>query len=180
MDLHRLLLCTPVLALAALAAIIDWRSRRIPNWITFTMVLSGFCVSALSLGPVSIGQSALGFLVGFALPLLLFLIGALGGGDVKLLAGLGAWLGPETTAKVFVLEAVIGLAIVLAQAVHQGRLRALARNSAVLAVNLAHMNDLGVEHVRQTGQSSRSVDRPLPYAVPVMLALGVLFVRSWR
>ena len=180
MTTHALLICAPLLAGVGLAAVIDFRERKIPNWITFTLILSGLILGATSTGMVSLGQSFLGLIVGFLLTLVLFLLGALGGGDVKLLAGIGAWLGPESALKVFALEAIIGLVIVLAQALQQRRMRTLFRNSAVLAVNLAHMNTLGVEHVKETGKTTRSVDRPLPYAVPVLIALVILICRSWR
>src|SRR5205809_4114311 len=125
MTTHALLICAPLLAGVGLAAVIDFRERRIPNWITFTLILSGLILSISGAGMASFGQSCLGLLVGFVLTLILFLLGALGGGDVKLLAGIGAWLGPEAALKVFALEAIIGLVIVLAQALHQRRMRTL-------------------------------------------------------
>lgn len=180
MSTHGLLVCAPVLALLTLAATVDLRSRRIPNWLTFTMILSGIAVNVSSLGPVTFAQAMLGFAAGFGLMFLLFALGAIGGGDVKLMAGIGAWMGPEVVLKVFAIAAIIGAAIVLAQAIAQRRGRILMRNSAVLAMNLAHVGDVGVDHVREIGQASRSVDRPLPYAVPVLLAMAVLIARSWR
>jgi hypothetical protein len=67
--------------------------------------------------------------------------------------------------------------IVLTQAALQGRLRILTRNSAMLAVNLLHVNEVGIEHMTLTGQSCKSVDRPLPFAVPVLAAVvGLLLV----
>ncbi len=180
MTTHGLLVCAPLLALLFWAATVDWRSRRIPNWLTFTLMLSGMAVNSTGLGPVSGIDSFLGFCVGFGLLLLLFLLGALRGGDVKLMAGVGAWMGPTTVLKVIVLETLIGAAIVLCQAIAQRRGRILLRNSAVLAMNLAHVGDVGLDHVRETGQASRSVDRPLPYAVPVLIAVAILIARSWR
>ena len=93
-------------------------------------------------------------------------------------------LSQELSTLEFVLRYAVvylGIAIiVLFQALYQGRGRILMRNSAVLAVNMAHMGDVGLDHVRETGQSSRSIDRPLPYAVPVLVAMAILFARSWR
>ena len=180
MTTHGILVCAPMLALLAWAALVDLRSRRIPNWLTFTLILSGIIVNFSFGGPITAGQALLGFLVGFGLPLVLFVLGAIGGGDVKLLAGVGAWMGPEVVLKVFAIAAIVGAVIVLFQAMVQGRGRILMRNSAVLAVNMAHLGDVGLDHVRETGQSSRSVDRPLPYAVPVLIAMAILFARSWR
>jgi prepilin peptidase CpaA len=174
------MMTVPAVAMCVCAAVTDIRDRRIPNWVTFTLVLSGLAQSVSIGGAVlTPGQAVLGLAVGFTLPFVLFALGAVGGGDVKLLAGLGAWLGPAGVFQVFVLEAVIGLVMVLSQAAAQGRLQALFRNSAVLAVNLAHVQDVGLDHVKATGQSSRSIDRPLPYAVPVLIAVLVLLAWNW-
>lgn len=167
----------PLTAMLFWAAVEDLRTRRIRNWLTFSLLLSGLAQSFTAGRTVSPGASALGLLVGFSLPLLLFLINALGGGDVKLLAALGAWIGPVPVLAVFAIEAVLGMVLVLAQAAASGRLRALVRNSAVVAINLWHLREVGVEHATETGRSCRSVDRPLPYAVPVFAAtLIVLYV----
>ena len=94
---------------------------------------------------------------------------------MKLLAGIGAWVGPMAVCQIFLAEAVIGLGIVLAQAAAAGKLRLLFRNSAAMAVNLAHVGTLGADHAEQAGRTLTSIDRPLPYAVPT-LAAAVLVV----
>lgn len=178
MSTYGLLMAAPVLGLLVWAAIVDLRSRRIPNWLTFSLVLSGIAQSFMFGGLVSPAMSLAGFAVGFAVPFPLFFLNAVGGADVKLLAGLGAWFGPIAVIQIFVLEAVIGAVLVVAQATAAGRMKVLCRNSATLAVNLAHIKQVGVDHVRATGLSSRSVDRPIPYAVPVLAAVLILIVRS--
>ncbi len=174
MSTYSLLMAAPALALLIWAAIEDLHSRRIPNWLTFTLMLSGIAQSFTHGGLVSPTMSMAGFAAGFALPFLLFFLGAIGGADVKLLAGLGAWFGPGMAIRLFLVEGVVGAVIVLVQAMVQGRLRTLLRNSAVVAINLVHVNDVGLEHTKLTGQSCRSVDRPLPYAVPVLAAMIIL------
>src|SRR5438270_12717349 len=101
----QLLSLAPLLAMLCIAAGIDWRERRIPNWLTMVMALSGIATSFLAGHVASPGQAMLGMLVGFAIPFVLFAMGALGGGDVKLLAGAGAWLGPIIIIKVFLAAA---------------------------------------------------------------------------
>jgi len=180
MTTYALMMTVPAVAMCCCAAATDIAGRKIPNWVTFTLALSGLAQSVCFSGSVlTPGQALFGLAVGFTLPFVLFALGAVGGGDVKLLAGLGAWLGALAIFQVFVLEAVVGLILVLSQAAAQGRLRALFRNSAVLAVNLAHVNDVGLDHVKATGLSSRSVDRPLPYAVPVLIAVVLLLAWNW-
>ena len=165
-----LLPLVPLFALLAWAAVEDARVRRIRNWLTLSMILTGFAHQ----GWDGATTSAAGLGAGFGLTVVLFVLGAVGGGDVKLMAGVGAWVGPGGAVAVFLAEAVIGMAIVLVQAAAAGRLRTLSRNSLVLAVNLVHVREVGVEHAKATGQSCRSVDRPLPYAVPTGLAVLLL------
>lgn len=174
---YDLLILMPMLALLAWAAVHDVRTRRIPNLLTLILALSGLVLNATPVGPVTLAQSGLGLLTGFGLTIGLFAIGAVGGGDVKLLAGIGAWLGPMNVLYIFLARAVIGMGIVLAQAAAQGRLRVLFRNTTVLVMGFAHAGETGIEHVAQAGKSSRSVDKPLPFAVPVFIATLLVVVR---
>jgi prepilin peptidase CpaA len=180
MSTYFLLMAAPALALMAWAAVEDIRSRRIPNWLTFSLILSGIAQSITAGGIIGPWQSLLGLAVGFTLTLLLFLLGAMGGGDVKLMAGVGAWFGVGVVWNVFLLAALIGGVMVIAQALVQRRTKQLLRNTAVVAINLAHVQEVGLEHTKATGQSCRSVDRPLPYAVPVLIAMLALTAMSWR
>lgn len=176
MNLGRFLPLVPLIGLLVCAAAFDLRSRRIPNWLTLGVILCGIAQSFTLFKTVTPGQACLGFLAGFTLPFVLFAMGALGGGDVKLLAGVGTWLGVAGALGVFVAAAVVGLVLVLCQALWQRRLPQLLRNSAVLVVNLVHLNEVGMEHAVATGRSCRSVDRPLPYAVPILV--GTLLVAA--
>ena len=74
MSTYGLLMAAPALALLIWAAIEDLHSRRIPNWLTFTLVLSGIAQSFTHGGLVSPGLSMGGFGVGFALPFVLFVL----------------------------------------------------------------------------------------------------------
>src|ERR1700722_17606945 len=103
-----LLNCVPLFAMLLCAAATDVRARRIPNWLTFSMILSGFGQSLLSIRTVGPTDALLGFLTGFGLTFVMFALGAVGGGDVKLLAGIGAWIGPGPTLAVFAVEAILG------------------------------------------------------------------------
>ena len=90
------------------AAIIDGLKLKVPNWITFPMILSGWAVSAMSFGWVGLGWSLVGTAVGLGLLLPLYAIGGMGAGDVKLLAGVGAWVGATDTFYAFCVTAIVG------------------------------------------------------------------------
>jgi prepilin peptidase CpaA len=164
----------PVIALLVWAAVIDLRERRIPNWLTGLLILSGLGQSFLPTHTVSLGDSVLGLFAAAIVPFVLFVLGAMGGGDVKLMAGLGTWMGPVPALLVLVVEKVIGLIIVLTQAATEGRLRALFHNSIVLTANVLHVKDIGIENVARNGKRYQSVARPLPFAVPTLCAVIVV------
>src|SRR5437773_7500617 len=110
MSTFGLLMAAPALGLVLWAAAQDLHSRRIPNWLTFSLMLSGIAQSFTGAGSrlTTPSMSLAGFAVGFTLPLILFLLGAVRGGDVKLMAGIGAWFGPGVAFGVFVIQALIG------------------------------------------------------------------------
>src|SRR5215510_10836941 len=78
----------------ALCALIDYRTKRIPNWLTMPAAILGLVYSGLAPGGMGILWSLAGLAVGLSLLLLPWLLGGGGMGDVKMLAALGAWLGP--------------------------------------------------------------------------------------
>lgn len=94
-----------------LAAVIDGLKLKVPNWITFPMIIAGWVYSA-TLSPYAgwegLMYSLVGTLVGLALLLPAYAIGGMGAGDVKLLAGVGAWVWGTTTLYAFAVSAVVG------------------------------------------------------------------------
>jgi prepilin peptidase CpaA len=101
------------------AAVIDGYKLKVPNWITFPMILSGWAVSAMSFGWQGLGWSLAGTAVGLALLLPAYAIGGMGAGDVKLLAGVGAWVGCTITLYAFCASAIIGGAIAVSMVLYR-------------------------------------------------------------
>jgi prepilin peptidase CpaA len=97
-----------VTVVLVVAAVIDGAKLKVPNWITFPLILSGWMYCFAVDGWSGLGYSLLGTLVGLALLLPAYLIGGMGAGDVKLLAGVGAWIGVTNTLYAFCLSAFIG------------------------------------------------------------------------
>ena len=184
MTTYGLVMYAPMLALLAWAAASDWSARRIPNWLTFSLALSGLAQGFVP-GAAAAGLrgAALGLLAGLALAFVYYALGAMCAGDVKLLAAVGAWLGPWGALQVFLAEAVIGAALALAQAASQGRLKSVLQNTVVLAGSMAAGGgDGGLSAVGAI--ESAAGDRPigkrwLPYSVPVLLATAVVLALRW-
>ena len=82
------------LAVTGLAGCLDWRSRRIPNWLTVPAVFAGIVVNFATAGWHGVALAFEGAGLGLALLLPFVLMRALGAGDWKLMGALGAFLGP--------------------------------------------------------------------------------------
>ena len=109
-----------VLSLGLAAAVYtDVRTRRIPNWLTAGIAAAGFGL-AFGGGVVTPVQATLGLLAGLALMMPGHVIGATGAGDVKLMAAVGAVVGPDMALRAFLYSAVAGGVFALAVAVRRG------------------------------------------------------------
>lgn len=99
------------------AAVIDGRQLRVPNWITFPMILAGWLASGVIYGWDGVQVSLWGTAIGLGLLLPAYAIGGMGAGDVKLLAGVGAWVGASQTFWAFMVSAIIGAIIAVVMVV---------------------------------------------------------------
>ena len=97
----------------------DVKSRRIPNWLTLAGMIAGLAVRA-SMGPGPLADGALGIGLGLLLAAPFFALGALGGGDAKLLMAVGAFMGPADLARASLVIALVGGLIALLQAARRG------------------------------------------------------------
>ncbi len=103
------------------AAVIDGLKLRVPNWLTFHLVLGGLLFSAWHGGWTGLSSSLQGAALGLVLMLPVYAIGGMGAGDVKLFAGVGAWVGPMVTLWAFVATAEVGGLIALGMIAWSGR-----------------------------------------------------------
>ena len=93
------------------AAVIDGYKLKVPNWLTFPMIISGWVYSAAYspfAGWEGLMYSLVGTAVGLALLMPAYAIGGMGAGDVKLLAGIGAWVWGTETLWAFAVSAIVG------------------------------------------------------------------------
>jgi prepilin peptidase CpaA len=86
----------------------DIRSRRLPNWLMGLGALAGALACGLGAGWLGLLSAVLGALVGVLLLFAPFSLRAVGGGDVKLLGAIGAFLGPVGALFALLFGAVAG------------------------------------------------------------------------
>ena len=109
-------------ALLLIAAVFDIRSRRIPNWLTLSGVIAGILLNWY-IGPPEAGVlfALAGFGTGFAVYMFLYLIRAMGAGDVKLMAAVGAIVGLQRWFGIFFVTALVGGIAALVLVLLRGR-----------------------------------------------------------
>jgi prepilin peptidase CpaA len=152
-----------VLGIGAAACVTDLRSRRIPNVLTFGASAAAVVFFGVENGWAGFGWSLAGWAVGCALFLPWFLLGGMGAGDVKLLAALGAWVGPATAIWFALYAGIAGGVFAVFVALYKGYLGNMLRNVWGL---LMFWRVMGVqphpELTLRTGKGPR-----LPYAFPI-------------
>jgi prepilin peptidase CpaA len=100
-------------------AVVDVRTRRVPNHLTLTMASAGLVLAATGSGRVGVIAACAGAATGLLLMLPGYLFGGTGGGDVKLLAAAGTLLGPAATLWAFAATLIAGGALALGVAVRR-------------------------------------------------------------
>lgn len=108
------------------AAVIDTRTRKIPNYLTASALVLGIVFRVATDGIPGLAEAGAGFAVGFGALFVLWICGGGGGGDVKLMGALGIWLGFKATLAVLVLSsgfALVATLLVAANSFIQTRLQ---------------------------------------------------------
>jgi prepilin peptidase CpaA len=116
--------------LAIAAGWTDWRSRRIPNWLTVPGLLMGIAMNSWLRGWLGTKDSLLGAGLGLLLLLPFVLIRSLGAGDWKFVGALGAFLGPQNLLTVLVLGILVNGLMALIMVIQKKRIRQTAHNMA--------------------------------------------------
>jgi prepilin peptidase CpaA len=115
---------------AAIAGFTDWRSRRIPNWLTIGGLLLGILVNSLTRGWLGAKDSLLGAGLGLVLLVPFVLMRSLGAGDWKLVGALGAFLGPSRLITVLFATVLVAGLMALILVIWKRRLGQTLRNIA--------------------------------------------------
>ena len=122
----------PMVAALCVATFTDLRSRRIPNWLSLPLMASGVAVSAFMHGWHGVMQSLGGLGLGALIFGVMFWMGGMGMGDVKLCAAIGAWVGPEQLLLALVVTGLAGGIMALVWAIFSGFTQELFRGSGEL------------------------------------------------
>jgi len=155
------------------AAIIDGKILKVPNWLTFPFILSGWLHGTLHGGAAGLGYSLLGTFVGMMLLLVLRAVGGMGAGDVKLLAGVGAWLGASTTWWAFLATAMVGGVMAAVMIATSGQWHKHWAQAHQILNEWITIRD--PEKLAEIAKARKPTMRLLPYGIPMAIGSIMYF-----
>jgi prepilin peptidase CpaA len=154
-------------SIAAVACVVDLRTRRIPNALTFGGAAAALVYRLATGGASGAADGVGGWFVGLALLLIPYALGGMGAGDVKLLAALGAWLGPADTLWLGIYTNVAAGLMALAVAIAHGYVREAWNNVWLL---LSHWRVVGLRPLPELTLAASHGPR-LAYAAPILVGM---------
>ena len=172
---------TVVLIASVVATVTDVRSFRIHNLLTLPLLISGLIYHGIVNGTTGLAGSFLGVLLGFGMLVFFFVLGGVGAGDVKFLAGIGAWLGMPNTFYVFLASSLAaGVYALILMVLHGTGVEIRVRLQIVWQRVCAVGRHLGAEERVETQvERTDRRRRVIPFAAMVAVGLIALWIISW-
>jgi len=156
--------------LVIVAAVWDVRTRRIPNWLTLPGVVLGVALNTFLFEINGLWFSLKGLGLAFCVYFVLYLLRAMGAGDVKLMAAVGAAAGWQNWLGILVLTSVAGAVAGLLLVAFKGRLRKTVGNLGIILSSLGR----GRAPYKETPELDVSSDKALRLPHGALIALGTL------
>ena len=155
------------------ASTLDLKFHKIPNGLTFSLGLMGLIFQIHQHGIAQgLTQGVSGMAVGILLLYLPFLSGGVGGGDVKLMGALGAFVGPWVAVKVFLASALFGGIFSIYKIVREGNFRKTIKQLESQLIYIFLTKQLPRERKIYPAQTSS-----IPFAVPICCGyLSIFFL----
>jgi prepilin peptidase CpaA len=161
---HQLGPLIPAVIVSVIAGVLDWRFRKIPNWLTVSGAAVGILINTTLFRWPGLKSALLGMGLGLLLLLPFVMIRSLGAGDWKLAGALGACLGPHPLLTVLMGAILVAGLMALAVVVWTGRLKQTL-------VNIAHIG-ASLFSLRLPG-GAVSLDNPHSTKIPFGVALAL-------
>jgi prepilin peptidase CpaA len=162
-------------ALAVAAGVTDWRSRRIPNWLTITGLLVGIAANAAVGGVGGLKTSLLGAGLGLLLLLPFVFLRSLGAGDWKLAGALGAFVGPGVLLDLLMGSIFVAGIMALGLVIYKRRLMETLRNIGRMLRSMLTFHMPGAEVSLDNPQSLK-----VPYGVALALTTLLYAILNWK
>jgi len=185
-----LVMCSGMIA----AAVIDWWKFKVPNKLTFPIILSGWALGlannfGLGAGDGGLFAALMGTFFGMALLLPIYAIGGMGAGDVKMTMGFGSWIGAfyglDNGALgiiwwAFAVGTIVGGFIAIIMMMVRRRYKENVQNVRAIVGDIVTFSSIG--DIATKANARRPRWQRLPYGVPLCIGfLGyLLYLYQWN
>ena len=157
------------------AAVIDGFELRVPNRLTYPFIIAGWVYSTYALGWDGLCWSLWGTCVGLMCLLPAYSIGGMGSGDVKMMAGIGAWIYGQDTMWAFGVSVVIGAVIAIGMVLAR---RGWKKHSSQFWMILGEILTIRDPNQLTVIAAERKKSMLLlPYGIPI--AIGTILYFMW-
>jgi prepilin peptidase CpaA len=172
-------------ALVLIAAVTDVRSRRIPNWLTLTGVLGGILLNSFLnvddplkwYGGYNWRAALTGMGLAFLVYFPLYLLRGMGAGDVKLMAAIGALMGPANWFAIFLLSNILGGLAAVVLLLSKGRAWRTFRNVGYMLNELAHFRPPYLRKEELDLKSPKATK--MPHGVAIAIGSLCFLAAAW-
>ena len=158
------------------AAWIDGKELRVPNKLTLPFIAAGVLAMTAIHGLAGLQTSLLGAVVGMMCLLPLYAIGGMGSGDVKMMMGMGAWLGAGVTWDAFYVSVIVGAVMALIMIATTGRWRHHWNNAVMIVGELFRVRNPWL--VAEAAAERKPNMALLPYGIPICIGSIGYFVAA--
>jgi prepilin peptidase CpaA len=166
-----------VATLTVIAALTDIRSRTIPNWLVVAGLIAGFTLNTYLQGWPGLLLAAGGFGLSLLIYLPMYLLRAMGGGDVKLMAAVGSIMGAHNWFLVFIFTSFIGGVIAIIFLLFRGILGNALRNVGYILNEMLHLRAPHTSRTDLDIASEKAVTMPHGVAIALGTSLFLVFLR---
>ncbi|GIW82449.1 MAG: prepilin peptidase [Gemmatales bacterium] len=190
----------PILFICAgmiVCAVVDWWKFKVPNVLTFPLILSGWLLGLLhdlglasylgEAGKGGIGAAVVGTFFGMALLYPMYMIGGVGGGDVKMQMAFGSWIGAFYSLESgltlwivlfsFLFAGLIGGVLGLIMMIVRGKYQENIAHLRVIFVDLVTLGK--ISKIAEAAKERRPRWHKLPYGIPLCIGfIGYLFLAA--
>jgi prepilin peptidase CpaA len=160
----KLIVLVPAVAFALIAGWMDWRTRRIPNWLTVSGLGIGILLNVWASGWLGLKASLLGAGLGLLLLLPFVFLRSLGAGDWKLAGALGAFVGWQALIDLLIGSIFVAGVMALILVIYKRRFKQTLRNIWGMLASMVTFRMPGAEV---------SLDNPQSLKVPYGVALAL-------
>lgn len=168
-DAARLGLILCVAVFTAIAAVVDFRTRRIPNNLNLPFFIAGLIYRTATEGWTGLADAAIGFGIGFGCLFVLWMVGGGGGGDAKFMGALSVWLGQTNTLLVLAISTLFVLTGTFVIMMFGVFTQGARRTREKFVQSSRRLDSKTAETAQQKAQR-----RIMTYATPVALATWVV------